>query len=555
MRRIVRDSFSGLTLFSVSAVLAFAVVAGNARPAAPAQPAALEAPAAEAQGVYDWPQFQGDVKRTGRNTYALTGPFTKRWTRNLGVPLAHRVQPVVANGYVVVGDSAGMVYGLNESNGNLAWSYQTGGAITFSAAIDMTSNRVFVPSQDGYLYALNLTNGALVWQVKPGRKPLGGSPLLYNNRLYVGGKDGYFYALNLGDGSAAWTFDTAAAGWRAPILSAAAISPAKGRVYFAAENVRAYALDLNTGALAWSYQMYGESVADSWPVVSEYHDVVMFRTKSVYSFHSSLGLDDADLFCPGDQDTACGSCANWNPDNYNAPNNNVTNGSAQWDEQHGATNSIDWILNTYPQRRTFFALDLDDGAHRPAPILWTGGGGRAGIPPVVNDSTGDIYVFARTKYSRRDTTYFCRKWVDLVRLTFSSGQGTFNFLSCPSGTHCPDSWGFHFIGDESTIISMSGNTILGTGWYHTGSVRVNDGAYYDISGSTGYPEGTNGNGDDHSAPAAVANGHVFVKQRGVVSSSGPMTAIVMYAGAGSANAAGEPRSGSPLASEAGAGAP
>lgn len=534
MLKRIRSKFSGATLFAVSAVAAFALVAGSAAPAEP-PPTTPEGPAASTQATGDWPQFQGDVKRTGHNTQSLSGPFTKLWTRNLGVPIAHRVQPVIAGGRVVIGDSSGRVYGLNETTGAIMWSYQTGGAISHSAAID--SGRVYVGSQDGNLYALDLTSGAVVWQVKAGRKPIGAAPLVYNGRVYVGGKDGYFRAFETSNGAVAWAFDTATAGLRSPILTPAAVSPAKAALYFAAENARAYALNLN-GTLKWSYQMYGESTADTWPVVTEHasNDAVIFRTKSVYSFHSSLGLDDGDLFCPGEQNTACGSCQYWNPDNYNAGSNITQPGpdnspqQIQWLEQHGATNSIDWILNTYPQRRTFYALDLDDGAHRPAPILWMGGGGRAGIPPVVNDATGDVYVFARTKWSRRDTTYFCRKWVDIVQLRFSGGQGTFNFINCPSDTWCPDSWGFHFIGDETTVISMGGNTLVGTGWFHTGSVRNDNGVYFDISGATGVPEGTNGSGNDSASPAAIANRRVFVKQRGVPGPEGDVTAVVAYQG-------------------------
>lgn len=508
------------------------------------------------QAAGDWPQLQHDVKHTGHNSNLTTfsGPFsyTPKWKRDLGVALAHRAQPVIADGVLVVGGVDGRVFFLSEATGlNSATPYQTGGPIAYTAALD--GGRAYVVSQDGYLYALNLANGGLVWRVKSGRRPAGGAPVVYNSRVYVAGKDGYLRAFNTSDGSLAWTYDTAnttPAALRAPILSTPAIAPAKGVIFFAAENLRAYAVNLADGSPKWSYQMYGESAGDSWPVVSETANVVVFRTKSVYSFHSSLGLDDGDLFCPGDQNTACGSCASLNPDNYNAPagaNTVDASDTAQWNEQHyvdgdNTIESIDEIFLKYPQRRTFYALNIDSGVHLPAPILWTGGGGRVGIMPVVNEATGDFYVFARTKYSRRDTGYFCRKWVDLVRVTFDQAnqRGTFNFLSCPSGfgVLCPDAFSFHFIGDETTALSMAGNLMVGTSWYHTGSVRVDNGALFDVSNSSAGPQGTTGSGSDHAAPAAIANGVIFVKARAnpqaspdapeFTDASLPVTAVAAY---------------------------
>ncbi|OGM27878.1 hypothetical protein A2627_01965 [Candidatus Woesebacteria bacterium RIFCSPHIGHO2_01_FULL_39_28] len=479
--------------------------------------------------TYDWPQFQHDVKRTGYNPQDLSAPFTQKWARDLGGAVAERVQPVISGGILVIGDINGKVFGLNETTGVIVWTFQTGAAVSYSAAIDQ--GKVFVSSQDGYLYALNLSNGAKLWQAKVGNKPVGGAPVIYNNVIYIGGKDGYFYAFNATDGTQRWKFDSAISNpitVRSPIIGNASLSPIKNRLFFSAENVVAYSLDLN-GSLIWAKQMYGESTYETWPVVSETNNVVMFQTKSVYSFHSSLGLDDGDLFCPGDMGSGCGSCANSNPDNFDAPSNcdTVTSScSDQWNEQHGLTNSIDSIFDRWPQRRTFYSFNMDTGALIPAPILWTGGGGRPQEAPVVNEASGNVYLLARTKWSRRDTGYFCRKWVDIVRLSFTSAQGTFNYITCGSGIQCPASDSFHFIGDETTVLSMSGNLVVGTGWYHTGSIRVDTGVQIEVSPTSGLGQGTNGTGGDHAAPAAIANKVVFVKQF-----SGEVTSkIVAYQG-------------------------
>lgn len=479
---------------------------------------------ATAQTANDWPQLQYGPKRTGHNPQALTGPFSEKWTRDLGVAMADRLQPVIAGGKVIVGDVEGTVYALNETNGSPAWTFETGGAILYSAAIDQ--GKVFVGSHDGNLYALNLSNGNLLWQAAI-YKGVGGSPLVWNNRVYASGKDGYLYAFDANNGGQLWRFDTAATdppSVRAPILSSPAVYPAKNLLFFAAENLKAYALNATTGDLGWTAQMFGESAYDSWPVVSETKELVMFRTKSVYPFQTSLIMDENDLFCPGNSGGECNSCLNLNPGSLNSPGITVASGSGtntQWQEQHvldsdNSIESIDEIFAKYPQRLTFYAFDPDTGTpkwSRPAPILWTGGGGRLGIMPVVNDTTGEIYTMWRTKYSRRDADFFCRRWVDVGQLTERSNLPTVDFLPCPGGgSNCANAQDFHFIGDETTVLSLAGDLLLLTGWFNAGSINVKTGQPYFIEGS-GYslPQGGAGTGGDSAAPISVANKTVFVK--------------------------------------------
>ncbi len=507
----------------------------------------LEAAPATAQSPNDWPQLAYGPKRTGHNPQPISGPFSEKWRRDLGVPLADRVQPVIADGAVIIGDVAGTVHALNENNGQTVWTFSSGGSILYTAAIDR--GKVFVGSHDGFIYALDVNSGTLIWQADVA-KGAGGAPLVWNSQVFVSGKDGYFYALNKTNGALLWKFDTGATpppSVRAPILSSPAIHPGKNLVYFAAENLKAYALNATTGKLVWVSQMYGESAYDSWPVVSETKDVVMFRTKSVYSFHASLVLDDGDLFCPGNTAGACSSCANLNPGNFNSPREAIEAGGpteVQWDEQHFMNSntkidSIDEIFATYPQRLTFYVFDPGTGQpkwQRPAPILWTGGGGRVGIMPVVNDSTGDIYTLWRTKFSRRDADYFCRKWVDLGRLTVRNNLPTVDFLPCPGGgSNCPNANDFHFIGDETTVLSLAGDLLLMTGWYNTGALQLTDGTAHFISG-TGYglPEGGAGTGGDSAVPASVANKVVFVKHHqgfpAPQAEAAPYTVIAAYQG-------------------------
>jgi hypothetical protein len=77
--------------------------------------------------------------------------------------------PLVVNGRVYLGNRDGYFYAIyaNEDaarKGTLAWRYQTGGPIHFSAAIDKSNSVLYFASDDTYAYALNAQTGSLVWK-------------------------------------------------------------------------------------------------------------------------------------------------------------------------------------------------------------------------------------------------------------------------------------------------------------------------------------------------------------------------------------------------------
>jgi hypothetical protein len=156
--------------------------------------------------------------------------------------------------------------------------------------------------------------------------------------------------------------------------------------------------------------------------------------------------------------------------------------------------------------------------------------------PVVNDTSGDIYTMWRSKYSRRDASYFCRKWVDVGLLTVQNNLPTVGFLPCEGGgVNCPNAQDYHFIGDETTVLSLAGDLLLLTGWYNAGSIDVTNGDPAFIVGTGyGHPEGGAGTGGDSAAPASVANEVVFVKHHlGFPAQSAepaPYTIIAAYQG-------------------------
>ncbi len=92
---------------------------------------------------------------------------TLLWTFEAGA--GFDTNPLVANGMVYLGNRDGYFYAIysnvdSQRKGTLAWRYQTGGPIHFSAAIDKSSSVIYFASDDAYAYALNAMNGSLIWK-------------------------------------------------------------------------------------------------------------------------------------------------------------------------------------------------------------------------------------------------------------------------------------------------------------------------------------------------------------------------------------------------------
>lgn len=77
--------------------------------------------------------------------------------------------PLVVNNRVYLGSRDGTFYAIYSNDeptlkGTLAWKYQTGGPIHFSAAASSDLQTIYFAANDSYAYALNAVTGSLVWK-------------------------------------------------------------------------------------------------------------------------------------------------------------------------------------------------------------------------------------------------------------------------------------------------------------------------------------------------------------------------------------------------------
>lgn len=358
-------------------------------------------PTSDNSKITDWPQLAHDAAHTGFSPNAVSfdgaTPFKWRYLNGTsqtpqtsygslsnipaGYSFPFGLQPIAVGNKVFMGNHLGQVTALNltSANGSYLWQTTTNGrggnigAIVQSLAWD--NNLVFVPSTDHYLYALNDTTGAVVWSFKT----LGSvtSPTIYNHVIYFGSSDGNLYAINT-SGNLIWKYNV-----DAPIIAPPAV--AQDKVFFGAENINAYALTLS-GQLSWKRELRGSSFKNTWPVVSEQNNLVLFRTN--YQFVNA----EWDLW------PRVGPLLKYVADNSSSAaveKNILLKGeSAIGQTLAGCGKTVYKGLDNEPDTKTFFALNTTNGAERfTVPIVYFGADGGAPPAPAVDARNGDIFAY------------------------------------------------------------------------------------------------------------------------------------------------------------------
>jgi len=450
----------------------------------------------------DWPQYQHDAARSGYSSDNIAPPTTVVWRwhpANNKLSISGRVQPVIQNQVLCIGFYNGTMYGLNSQTGAELWSYQSGGAITHSAGMD--SGKVYFGATDGKVYCLNATNGALVWSYQT-RGSIQTAPLIADGKIIIGATNGLLYALDLTDGRVIWIYDSGA-----PILTTAAYG--SGYVYCGNEACQAFCVNSTDGSQRWKVQLHGQTMSVYCPVLVDSKGVVFYRTGPLNVFHTLLG--------EGDSQCSAGGCSG-----YNCGYGTSEQITAEQDR------FITYLNGEPTLRKSFWALNTTDGTEKyTVPVLYTSGEGTIPVPPVVDEANSRCWLIWRTLYARFDTGMIVRPYTDLGILNLTTGRITHFDSAIASGFNNQ----FHLIGDETSILSASGNVLFVSGrgtlggidmrsspgsLFHTCASFENDdywngGGPYAYGGS--WPKGSitagGGCGGGYVAAAAIADGGVF----------------------------------------------
>lgn len=166
-------------------------------------------------------------------------------------------------GRLVYTNTSGEIKAVDPLNGDLVWSYRTGGKIYSTPFI--YRDKVWCASSDRYLYGLDLKSGEERWRLENGRAVVS-SPVCTDGKVVLAGGDGYCRAWNVDDGTIAWEWDS--------VNNFVVTRPLvrEGVVFFGSWGNEFYALDVATGKARWTWwngqanRMF--SPAQVWPVAS-----------------------------------------------------------------------------------------------------------------------------------------------------------------------------------------------------------------------------------------------------------------------------------------------
>lgn len=97
-------------------------------------------------------------------------------------------QPTADSGRLFVGSEDGTVYALDAATGCTWWAFRASATVKTAIAVASGGHTAFFGDTNGMVYAVNVSDGKLIWKVHPDPHPaarITGSPLLLGPRLYV----------------------------------------------------------------------------------------------------------------------------------------------------------------------------------------------------------------------------------------------------------------------------------------------------------------------------------------------------------------------------------
>jgi outer membrane protein assembly factor BamB len=146
------------------------------------------------------------------NLYALsTRNGNVRWSTPLGG--AVKSAPAYYGGYLYVGDYGGYMNAVNAKTGKLKWQSGSlgpgfGGTGEFYSTPAVAFGRVYAGNNDSRVYSFDISDGELAWSYSTGGYAYSG-PAVARTRhtgptVYIGSFDGNVYALNAKSGEPRW---------------------------------------------------------------------------------------------------------------------------------------------------------------------------------------------------------------------------------------------------------------------------------------------------------------------------------------------------------------
>lgn len=212
----------------------------------------------DTHAVEPWYTYLHDDGRTNFTEETVSFPLKGTWTEVMrGFKLINLFPdeelsgPVIDNGALFIGSTAGRLYSFDLYTGDLLWRFKAGEPIEAPATV--AGDRVCFGTGEGVLRCLDRDTGRELWSYQV-RSEIISSPVITDDSVYFSSSDDRVYALDLQTGEKIWTYTH---GTFQTVVPRLYVSPAvKGnKVYHYFSDGVVAAISTETGREVWTRKL------------------------------------------------------------------------------------------------------------------------------------------------------------------------------------------------------------------------------------------------------------------------------------------------------------
>ena len=185
----------------------------------------------------DWPLARGDKAGTGVAKASLSNDLQLLW-KYTAEGSAFEATPVVAGGFVYIGDADGTMHAVQLADGKPVWSAPAEDT-SFSAGAAVEGDRLYAGDIFGVVRCYAAADGDELWSFNTDSEVFA-APNVYEGALLVTTESGQLFSLNAGSGEERWRFTI-----EAPLRCSPTVID--GRTLLAGCDAKLHAVDLATG--------------------------------------------------------------------------------------------------------------------------------------------------------------------------------------------------------------------------------------------------------------------------------------------------------------------
>ncbi len=298
-----------------------------------------------AQASQEWTQDAHDAQHTGyiseeplepwKLLWTWNGPDANGGTGNHFIDVPREARTVTGGQFIYAPAGTRGIFALYKTTGQQAWNV-TATSFNAAPAYEPATGYLFANGGDGKLYKIDSRNGSVLATYNAGN-PLNKSVVLVNGFAYIVTDNGQLHKVNTTNMTAAWVYSA-----NAPIATPPAYSASRDVIVYATNDLYIHAVNNSNGSAKWRVKPtpntagFPNEMDGMWPVIAEQHGVVFVRMRLDHNAGLWGGPGPGGMYPTTNADTRA-------------------------------------FLQSHPQLKNLFALNLDNGTESFIPAVGYGG--------------------------------------------------------------------------------------------------------------------------------------------------------------------------------------